>query len=371
MKKLVFKILSVLLVLTLALWLALSYSRADALVGKAVRGTASDAVTGSAKVYANADIKVKTEVEGRIAEIPVDLGKAVKKGDAIMVLASDELNGEIRANVVQLKAAREKLRLPLPEETDLANLQDQLDRLKKQVEFGQASKADLEKGQRDLDKLQTTIAYRKIERDEQAALFEATVARLQARLARMTVKCPMDGTVIEQYKWPGDYVWTGNEIFRVASTGRWIELTLAEEDCAGVEAGQKAVVRLASYPDTTFNGTVTGLAAFSNSDNKTRAVFLSVDAPDAVLVPGLTGEGVLTRSEHANSVLVPRRALFGDRVYVVKNGRIDIRKVKTGFVGLDAAEIVSGVTAGETVVLEGQRALRRGEKGNAVTEGAE
>ena len=356
------------LAVALLAWFLLSLTRTDVIAGKAVKGTADDAVTGTVKVFANLDIHVKTEVEGRIAETPLAAGAAVKKGDPIMTLDSQELSGEIRSNVVQLKAARDRLRLPLPQEQDRESLEAEIERLKRQVEFGGASQADLERRQRDLSKIQTDIAYQKINREEQAGLFEATVARLQARLARMTVASPVDGVVIEQYKWVGDYVWGGNEIFRVVSNGRWLELTLAEEDCAGVVSGQKASVRLASYPDKTFTGTVTGLSAFSNADTKTRTVFLSVEAPDEVLVPGLTGEAVLVRAEHKDAVLVPRRALVGGRVYVVKDGRVDIRRVQAGFTGLDRAEILSGVAAGETVILEGQSGLRQGDRVNAVSE---
>lgn len=362
------KILVLILAVVLTIWLALSAVSRDVVAGRAVKGTASDAVTGTVKVFANMDIKVKTEVEGRIAETPLAAGAAVKKGDAIMILDSEDLNNEIRANVIQLKAARERLRLSLPQEQDLLSLTEEIERLKRQVEFGGASNADLERRQRDLAKLQTDISYQKINREEQAGLFETTVARLQGRLARMTVESPMDGTVIEQYKWTGDYVWGGNEIFRVVSNGRWLELTLAEEDCANVVAGQKATVRLASYPDRTFIGTVTGLSAFSNADSKTRTVFLTINEPDEILVPGLTGEAVLVRAEHKDAVLIPRRALVGNRVYVVKAGRVDIRRVQSGYVGLDQAEIVSGVASGETVILEDQGALRQGDKVHAVQE---
>jgi RND family efflux transporter MFP subunit len=178
----------------------------------------------------------------------------------------------------------------------------------------------------------------------------------------MTLTAPMDGKVIEQYVFPGDYVWGGNQIARIVSTGRWIELTLAEEDCAYVKNGQRTEIHLASYPDRTFQGTVTGTSLFADADKKTRTVFISVNEPDDLLVPGLSGEGVLIKDERKDAILIPRRALIGDRVLVVDGGRVAVRKVRTGFVGLDKAEIVSGVAEGELVILEGQNALRDGER---------
>jgi RND family efflux transporter MFP subunit len=331
------------------------------LVTKAVSGTAADAVTGTVKVFANIDMKIKTEVQGRVSEVPYMCGGLVKKGDVLTTLDSQDLNNQIRDKVTQLKSAREKLKLSFNQEQDILSIQDDVERLKKQVEFGGASQSDLDRRMRELEKVKNDLALRKIEREEQASLFESAVTNLQFQLERMTVEAPMDGKVVEQYVWPGDYVWTGNQVCRLVSTGRWLELTLTEEDCAGVVKGQKVNVRLASYPDKPFTGTVTGLNYFANAEDKTRTVFLSVDASDELLVPGLTGEAVLVKAEHKNAVLIPRRALVGQRVYVVKNGKVEIRKVQPGFVGLDDAEIASGMAVGETVILEGQSKLKNGE----------
>ena len=331
------------------------------IVAKAVSGTAADAVTGTVKVFAMIDMKIKIDVQGTVAKVPHECGELVKKGDALMVLDSQELDNQIREKVIQLKSARAKLKLSFTQEQDILNLQDEIERIKKQVEFGVASQSDLEHKTRDLEKLKTELALRKIEREEQANLFESAVTNLQFKLQCMTITAPMDGKLLEQYAWPGDFLWTGNEVFRLVSNGRWLELTLSEEDCAGVKNGQKVNVHLASYPDETFVGTVTDLNYFANADDKTRTVALNVDASDDVLVPGLTGEAVLVKAEHKDAVLIPRRALLGDRVYVVKDGKVEIRKVQYGFTGLDMAEIVSGVAVGETVILEGQSGLENGD----------
>ncbi len=367
MKTLLKILLPLVLVAALA-YFGMDKMRAQVPVARARTGTAVNAVTGTVKVFANIDLKVKTEVEGRIAEVPAELNAKVKKGDVLMVLDSDELSHQIREKVIQLKAAQRRLQLPLNQVREIQNIEDDIARIKQQIEYGGASKADLERRQRDLQKQQTEFGHQQIGREEQAALFEATVDHLQAQLERMTIRAPMDGTVTEHLKFAGDFIWRGNEICRLVSTGRWLELTLAEEDSAYVTNGQKARVRLASYPDRTFEATVTGLSTTADSDSKTRKIFLSVDASDDVLVPGLTGEAVLIKAERANTVLIPRRALIGNRVYVVKDGLVEIRRVQPGFTGLDRAEIREGLAAGEMVVTEGQSMLRNGERVDSLAE---
>jgi len=313
-------------------------------------------------VFANVDIKVKTEVQGRVLEVPVALGQKVKKGDPILIMDSEDIKQQIREKVIQLKAAQKRLQLPLNQVRDIQTIEDDIARIKQQIEFGGASNADLERRERDLQKVRTDFDYQQIGREEQASLFEATVDHLQYQLERMTIYAPMDGTVVEQMAFPGDFLWTGNAIFRLVSPGRWAELTLAEEDSAYVQKGQRARVRLASYPDSPFEATVSSLNTTANAEDKTRAVFLNIDATDEVLVPGLTGEAVLVKDERKNSVLVPRRALIGNRVYVVKDGVVEVRKVSPGFLGLERAEIASGLSEGEQVILEGQSALRNGDR---------
>jgi len=308
-------------------------------------------------------------VQGRVAEVPSTTGDKVKKGDPLIILDSEELKQQIREKLVQLKAAQRRLQLPLNQVRDIQNIESEIEKIKQMMEFGGASKADLERRERDLQKVQTEFGYQQIGREEQAALFEATVAHLQYQIERMTVTAPMDGTIVEQLVWPGDFLWSGNEVMRLVSDGRWIELTLAEEDSAYVEKGQIARVRLASYPDRIFQAEVTGMNTTANADTKTRTVFLTIDTGDDVLVPGLTGEAVLVKAESKNTILIPRRALIGNRIYVVKDGVVEIRRVMPGFLGLEEAEIVSGLSAGEQVVTEGQSALRDGDKVEILLEG--
>jgi RND family efflux transporter MFP subunit len=365
-KKTAVKILVPVIVIVAAIVVWLSMTRTRVVVERATRGTAVSAVTGTVKVFANLDIRVKVEREGRVAEAKVKMGDMVKTGDVIMALDARTLNNEIEEKQVQLKAAKERLKLPISQAQDVKDIETDIARIEKQVEYGAASKADLERRKGDLTKIQTEYTMQKISREEQAGLYETSIKKLQTQIDSMAIKAPIDGKVVEQYVFPGDYIWVGNQTMRIVSPGRWVELTLAEEDSAYVENGQKANVHLASYPDRTFKATVTGLSSFSNPDNKTRTVFMVVDAPDDTLVPGLTGEAVLIKAEHKNAIIIPRRALIGNRVYIVKGGRIDIRKVTPGFLGLDQAEIVSGLEVGEEVVMENQSELRSGDLVKAV-----
>jgi hypothetical protein len=61
-------------------------------------------------------------------------------------------------------------------------------------------------------------------------------------------------------------------------------------------------------------------------------------------------------------LLVERRALLGRAVFVVRGGRAVLAPVVVGYVGLDEAEVLSGLAEGDLVILETPAAFRSGER---------
>ncbi len=360
--RLFLKILLPVAVLLLIAWAAMARFRTEVPVAQAAVGPAIDAVTGTVKVFADLDVRIKAEGNGRLVEMAVEIGDIVKKGDLLCRLDSEELEMQLKQRRIQLKGAQERLQLPYRESLDIINIKEDIQRLKQQVEYGGASLAELERRSRDLERAEAALRYEEIQREESVNLLAAQVEALEAGIERMIIKAPFDGEVVEILKFPGDYIWAGNEVLRLVSEGRWIELMLAEEAFYGVTVGQKARMSLAGLPGQTIPARVTGMSSVADADRKTRAVFLDAEVSDEQLAPGFTGEALLVKAERSEATIVPRRALIGNRVYVVEDGRVDIREVKAGFLSLNKAEILEGVAPGELVILEGQSLLRKGDR---------
>ena len=69
-------------------------------------------------------------------------------------------------------------------------------------------------------------------------------------------------------------------------------------------------------------------------------------------MPGLTGEVTIVIGERDAAAIVPRRALRGNEIFVVNNGRVELRKVQLGYVALNQVEVLGGLKAGELVIVE-------------------
>ncbi|MGA1250399.1 MAG: efflux RND transporter periplasmic adaptor subunit, partial [Candidatus Kapaibacteriota bacterium] len=84
------------------------------------------------------------------------------------------------------------------------------------------------------------------------------------------------------------------------------------------------------------------------------------------LKAGMFGRVRFNSVEKSQALIIPRKALIGSiknaKVFVVNNGRVELRPVQTGSDAGTMLEIVSGLQPGESIVTNGQNNLRSGSK---------
>lgn len=332
------------------------------LVAEAETGTAVNAVTGTVEVLAYMDIYVKAENRGRLLEVPVAAGDLVEEGAIIAVQESEDLHLRIEQVEIRLDAARAREALESTHKIDLETIEEQMEGIRLAVDLNQAPLSRLTQLEREERKKKILWELEEIQERETRRLLENQLAQLRLQEDQTITEAPFAGTIAELTAFPGDLVSGGQNLVRLVAHGRFLIMELTEEDYFGVEDGQPVTLRLASYPDRTFEGTVTRLADVANSGTKTRNVIVEVEAPDQILVPELTGEGFLVKDEREGAVLIPRRALIGNLVYVVAGGVVEVRRVQPGYLGLNKAEILEGIGPGDRVVLEDQNLLKPGDR---------
>ena len=340
------------------------------LVAPATAGTAINAVTGTVEVWAYADIYVKAQHRGQIAENVVNAGETVEAGDIIAVQAAEDLDLRMEQVRIRLEAALAKEALESLHKIDLESLDERIEGLELAVGLRQAPVSQLDELKRERRKKEIQRRLEEIQEDEYLKLRENELAQYALQKDQMSTPAPFAGTIAAISAFKGDLVNPGQNLVRLVARGRYVLMELTEEDYYGVEDGQTITLRLASYPDRTFEGTVTRLVDVANSSSKTRNVIVNVEAPDTVLVPGLTGEGILVKDQRDNATLIPRRALIGNLVYVVSGGRVEVRRVKPGYMDLNRAEILEGLEEGDLVVLEDQNLLKPGTRVEVIQTGS-
>ena len=366
----VLKLAVVLAVVVAAAWLAFNGFRATAVVATVRRDAAVDIVTGSVVVHADGDLKeVKSEADGRVAWCAaLDAGRPFKQGDELMRLDSEDLQREIKQAESDHTAATERRKIELRNDPRLQLAKKAADEATRVHNRGEISDQEFDKAQRDFENLKTKLELENFDTAQEKLAFENAQAARKRALEKMTVHAPVDGVIEGVNVYPGALISKGATVATYYSTARDVVAKISEDSAGKLAVGQRAKVRLLNYGSKEFDAKVTRILPFADADTQRYTAYLGIDpatlAPEK-LIPFGTGEVTITVGEHPDSPLVPRLALFsgidGYCVFVVKDGRVERRKVEVGFVGLNLAEVKKFLAPGELVIVSDLEQFRDGQ----------
>jgi RND family efflux transporter MFP subunit len=341
---------------------------------------------GSLAAQEQATLSVK--VPGRLQTISVDLGSVVKKGDLIAQLERNDYELRLKQAAAALAQARVTLGLPLEgTEDQMAPEKVSIVKQAKAV-FDEASKnrervSNLSKegisSPAELDTAEAgyVVALNRYEVAlEEARTRQAVLAQRSAeldiarqRLTDTTIYAPFDGAIQTRTASPGEYLPAGAPVVTLVKTDPLrLRLEVSERESTSVRVG--LVVRLVVEGDTNSHaGKVARLSPAINE--QTRMLLVEADVPNyGLLRPGLFARAQIITNERDEGLTVPLRTLVTfaglEKVVVVQDGKALEKTVTTGRRAADWVEIVSGLKAGEVVVLDPGN-LRTGEPVTAVS----
>ncbi|MEI6861014.1 MAG: efflux RND transporter periplasmic adaptor subunit [Verrucomicrobiota bacterium] len=357
----VFKLLVLLALAGVVGWVLLGRP-ATATVVAVKRGPVVNAVTATVSVRADHTMELRGENGGRIRSSTLAVGARVHAGEVAVQLDDSDLQAELRRLTDERDAARKRLAAGSANEPALATAREELAKAERQADAGTFPKADLEKLRRSAQQLETALALEKIDREAALADLESRLKAQQQLIAKTRVTLPEDGQVVTVLARPGDLVAPGATLAMLLSEARAVEGSISEESFASVTVGQRATVTFLGYGAEKFEATVAAVLPTADPATQRYTVRFDVKIASDRLVPGLSGEASVILGEHANALLVPRRALSGDTVLVVKDGRVERRQVKRGFATMLEAELLGGAEAGELVITDNLEAFHAGDR---------
>ncbi len=111
---------------------------------------------------------------------------------------------------------------------------------------------------------------------------------------RLIISAPSGGIVVERLASTGDYVETGQPIYRLADLSHlWVQLEVYESDVQWLKLGQKAIFITQSYPGKKFEGTVSFIDPVLSDRTRTIRVRVDIPNPDGLLKPGMFVRGIV------------------------------------------------------------------------------
>lgn len=192
---------------------------------------------------------------------------------------------------------------------------------------------------------------------------QAQLQSAQAILAKTLITAPFDGIVTKMDAKEGESVNLGSTYVSMISAANFeVESYVSESDIAKVKVGQSARITLDTYgKDVIFPATVYEVdpAETVVDGVTTYKIKLSFNQMDERIKSGMTSNITIETSNKPATFVIPQEALFlnaGEKMVTVDQGgnRVD-KKVETG--GLNASgeiEIISGLVAGERIVVKGK-----------------
>jgi multidrug efflux pump subunit AcrA (membrane-fusion protein) len=364
--------------------------------------------TGSVAPFNEEDVFPR--VTGRIVEMPVYPGDAVRPGQVVARLDSVELSSRVReteAALATAQASRAQMDADLVAarytvaqmekelamvDADLSYARSQIARTERLFNSGAVSRQEYEsdramaastgaKREAALAKLEQaraseTATRKKLEAADsmvlqaQAALRTATIVR-----DYVEITTPNAGYVVKRLVAPGVLVQPGMAILKVAQVDRVrLQANVGERDVASIRVGSPVTVTTTAAGQPPIVARVTAVFPFVEQGPRTAVVEALVDNPGRRLLPGQYVSMQFVTGERSQALSVPLGALTrtGGKgtVWVVKNERAEPRPVTTGLEGPERVEIAQGLTGDERVVVRGHEGLYAGARVSDTATGA-
>ena len=173
----------------------------------------------------------------------------------------------------------------------------------------------------------------------------------------LTFRSPVAGIVTEKKALQGMRFMPGEALYQIAELSAvWVLADVFEQDIGLVRVGAKTTLRINAYPGRTFTGRVTYVYPTLTSETRTVPVRLELANPGQLLKPGMFADVEVAVAGKGQVLAVPTSAVIDSgvrRIILVqlKEGHFEPREVQLGVRGDNYVEILSGVKAGEPVVV--------------------
>lgn len=379
----------------------LARERSESAIEQAKVGLAS-AQAQQRDVLAGARSQEITQAEAAVRQAESDLSlkkttyeryRRLYEQGAVAEATLDQYRTQYEVAQQSLSQARESLSLAREgarqEQKRLAELAVQ--QAREQLNMAQSGKREVDIAARDVESARVGLRqaeenlrlarasrrrYNVAVADVKAARAGIGQAAAGADLAATTVdkhiiRAPISGRVAQRNIDPGEGASPGMAAMRIVDNDPIrVNCEVSELDISKVRVGDGGVTTVDGLPGLEFFGRVVDVAPQAREGRRSYIARVEIDNPEGLIRAGMFARVVLVISEKQDVIVVSRDCLVerGARknAYVVKNGVVEIRKVKVGITNRDLVEVVSGLQAGDQVVCASQSILAAGQKVKAV-----
>ncbi|CAI0833148.1 Macrolide-specific efflux protein macA precursor [Serratia quinivorans] len=376
---------ALLVILALVAFFLQSPPQTASVTAPARLGDIENAVLATGKLDAIERVNVGAQVSGQVKSLKVKLGDKVTKGQPIADIDDLPQRNDLRTAEAALNVTKADLQA---KQALLKQAESRFKRQKRMLIDEASSREDFETAEATLAATRAEL----IALNARIVQAQIEVDKKKVDLSYTRILAPMDGIVIAVITQQGQTVNANQSAPTIVKLAQLdvmtIKAQISEADITRVSQGQKAYFTIFSEPDKRYDATlrtvelapesvmkddsISGGSSSSGSGSSNASVYynalLDVPNPDNRLRIAMTAQVSLLLGEAKNALLVPIQAVHKtadnkQQVQVLTgDNRLEMREVKTGITNNVDIQILSGLKAGENVVLV-QESTRPGEEG--------
>lgn len=326
--------------------------------------TIADKIIQNMSIDAEKRVELLPRVTGRLLSLSVKQGDFVRKGEQVATLEHDQQNALILSTEAQAASARadtEKAR------ARMLNAKTNLERYRRLEKEGFSTKQQLETMETEYTSAAASLRAAQAKERQ----YEAEASRVRSAKDDYIIRAPMDGVVLNDYSLtPGAMISPSSPILDIADL-RKLKATLKvpESKIFIVTQGMPVRLQFDALPGETFEGGVTRIDQYVDPATRTSNVEIALDNEKQAggrLRPGMFGQASIVEKEYRNVITVPEGALHssekGYYVFVVRDGRAEMREVETGVRENSRVQVKKGLISGDEVITFGGNNLNSGEE---------
>jgi HlyD family secretion protein len=336
-------------------------------------GAQASVLNASGYVTARRRATVSSKVTGKVIEVNVEEGMAVREGQVLARLDDSTIRASLELARAQLEAARRAV----PEsEVRLEEARLNLGRRERLFKEQLATAADMDQAQAEVNSFIARIASLR----EQIIVAERQVALQQTALDDMVIRAPFSGVALSKDAQPGEMVspvsagggFTRTGISTIVDMRSLeVEVDVNESYINRVTAGQPVTAVLDAYPDFEIPAKVIAVVPTADRQKATVLVRIGFNELDPRILPDMGVKVTFLREDATGAApaarptaLVPKSAVRSENgashVFVVTQTSVERRAVQTGGTDGDRLEVTAGLSAGERVVVAPPAGLAAG-----------
>ncbi len=343
--------------------------------GQATTEIVTSEILGTGTLESRVRASISPKIQGRIASIQVDQNHFIHPGQLLVTLDDAELKelvevavanfGAAEASVARAKADRE--RLIAIEKQARQDYERVADLLTNKV----AAQSDLDKGVERLAIAEADLKrseFAVVEAERQSIAAQRNFQYQRERLKDAQVRSPFNGLVVRRNREPGDVVVPGSSILDIISTNElWISAWVDETVLSQLRTGASTKVVFRSEPKQTYQGELIRIGRETDRETRELLVDVRVEQLPANWAVGQRAEIYIQGQAPSPALAVPSEAIRWRNgkpgLFVRIKSRAVWKEVEIGARGQGTTEIVSGISADDSFLLESKPGtLREGRR---------